>query len=177
MRVLRALLFAAALVWAGSSGPPVRAAEPANGAPKVTEEAVEAARDLLVLMSHDMIARLVGQGTTQMWPAIESRLRAYNKTLDEAALADLRKELERIQVDYMINIVKDGPEIYARHFSASELREIIAFYRTPTGRKLLDTRPQLSAEVAAMITPHMPEFYGRTMEVFVKALRSRGYTL
>jgi len=176
MRVLRALLFAAALAWAGASAPPLRA-EAADGGPKVTKEAVEAARDLLVLMSHDMIARLVDQVTTQMWPAIESRLRAYNKTLDEAALADLRKELERIQVDYMMNIVKDGPEIYARHFSAAELREIIAFYRTPTGRKLLDTSPQLSAEVAAMITPHMPEFYGRTMEVFVKALRSRGYAL
>ena len=152
-------------------------AEPPNGAPKVTKEAVDAARDLLMLMSHDMIVRLVGQVTTQTWPAIESRLRAYNKTLDEAALLDLRKELERIQVDYMMNIVKNGPEIYARHFSAPELREIIAFYRTPTGRKLLDTTPQLSAEVTAMITPHMPEFYGRTMEAFVKALRSRGYTL
>jgi hypothetical protein len=130
-----------------------------------------------MLMSHDMIMRLVGQVTTQMWPAIESRLRAYNKSLDDAGLADLRKELERIQVDYMMNIVKDGPAIYARHFTAQELREIIAFYRTPTGRKLLDTTPQLSAEVAAMITPHMPEFYGRTMEAFVKALRSRGYAL
>jgi uncharacterized protein len=177
MRVLRALVFAAALVSAGALGPPLRAEEPANGAPKVTKEAVEAARELLMLMSHDMIIRLVGQVTTQMWPAIESRLRAYNKTLDAATLGDLRKELERIQADYMMNIVKEGPEIYARHFSASELREIIAFYRTPTGRKLLDTTPQLTADVSAMITPHMPEFYGRTMEVFVKALRSRGYAL
>jgi hypothetical protein len=176
MRVLRALVFAAALACTGSSGPPLRA-EPANGEPKVTQEAIDAARELLMLMSHDMIVRLVGQVTTQMWPAIESRLRTYNKTLDAATLGDLRKELERIQADYMMNIVKDGPEIYARHFSASELREIIAFYRTPTGRKLLDTTPQLTAEVSAMITPHMPEFYGRTMEVFVKALRSRGYTL
>ncbi len=97
------------------------------------EEAIDAARDLLALMSNDMIAQLVGQVTTQMWPAIESRLRAYNETIDEAALAELRKELERIQVDYMMNIVKDGPAIYARHFTAHELREIIAFYRTPTG--------------------------------------------
>jgi uncharacterized protein len=176
MRVLHALAFAAALTLAGSFAPQSRA-EPPNGQPPVAKEAVDAARDLLMLMSHDMIMRLVGQVTTQMWPAIESRLRAYNKSLDDAGLADLRKELERIQVDYMMNIVKDGPAIYARHFTAQELREIIAFYRTPTGRKLLDTTPQLSAEVAAMITPHMPEFYGRTMEAFVKALRSRGYAL
>jgi uncharacterized protein len=176
MRVIRVLAVAAAFVMAGSSGPPLRA-EPPNPQPSDAKEAVDVARELLKLMSHDLLARLVGQVTTQMWPAIESRLRAYNRTIDEATLADLRKELERIQIDYMMNLVKDGPAIYARHFTAEELREVIAFYRTPTGRKLLERTPQLSAEVTAMITPHMPEFYGRTMEAFVKALRSRGFAL
>jgi hypothetical protein len=152
-------------------------AEPPKAQSSESKDTLEAARELLKLMSHDLLARLVGQVTTQMWPAIESRLRAYNKTLDDATLEDLRKELERIQIDYMMNLVKDGPAIYARHFTAEELREVIAFYRTPTGRKLLERTPQLSAEVTAMITPHMPEFYGRTMDVFVMALRSRGYTL
>jgi len=37
----------------------------------------------------------------------------------------------------MMNIIAEGPAIYARHFTAQELREIMAFYRTPTGGKLL----------------------------------------
>jgi hypothetical protein len=175
MRVIRVLAIAAAFV-AGSCGPPARA-EPPNPPSSDSKEAVDVARELLRLMSHDLLARLVGQVTTQMWPAIEARLRAYNRTLDDATLGDLRKELERIQIDYMMNLVKDGPAVYARHFTAEELREVVAFYRTPTGRKLLERTPQLSAEVTAMITPHMPDFYGRTMDAFVKALRSRGYTL
>jgi hypothetical protein len=77
----------------------------------------------------------------------------------------------------MMNIVAEGPVIYARHFTAQELREIIAFYRTPTGSKLLQLTPQLSAEVMGMVTPHMSEFYAQTVDTFRKVLRSRGYNL
>jgi uncharacterized protein len=142
-----------------------------------SRETIEAASELLALMSRDMIAQLVAEVTGQMWPAIESRLRAYNSNIDDTALAELRNELDRIQIDYMMNIVKDGPAIYARHFTVQELREVIAFYRTPTGGKLLKMTPKLSAEIMAMITPHMPDFYGRTIEAFAKVLRSRGYNL
>jgi len=140
-------------------------------------EALEAARDLLVLMSRDLVTHLAGQVTTQMWPAIESRLRAYNPNIDTEAIADLRKELDRIQFEYMMNIVAEGPAIYARHFTAQELREIIAFYRTPTGGKLLQLTPQLSTEVMGMVSPHMSEFHAQTVETFRKVLRSRGYKL
>ena len=140
-------------------------------------EALEAARDLLVLMSRDLVTHLAGQVTTQMWPAIESRLRAYNPNIDTEAIADLRKELDRIQFEYMMNVVAEGPVIYARHFTAQELREIIAFYRTPTGGKLLQLTPQLSTEVMGMVSPHMSEFHAQTVETFRKVLRSRGYKL
>ena len=172
MNIIRALAFAAlAVVVAQASS--ARAQAPS--AP--SSDAIEAARDLLALMSHDTVAQLVAQVTAQMWPSIESRLRSYNANLDDAAIAELRKELERIQIDYMMNVVKDGPAIYARHFTVEELREVIAFYRTPTGKKLLKMTPQLTGEVMAMITPHMPDFYARTIEAFAKVLRSRGYNL
>jgi hypothetical protein len=154
--------------------PPAARPQPQSEAPA---ETVEAARELLGLMSKDMVAQLAANVTAQMWPSIEPRLRAFNRNVDETALAALRGELERIQLDHMMNIVKDGPAIYARHFTAAELREIIGFYRTPTGTKLLRLSPQLSAEVNASITPHLPDFYRRSMEAFTKVLRSRGYSL
>lgn len=36
--------------------------------------------------------------------------------------------------------------IYARHFSAAELRELIAFHRTPIGQRLIELQPQISRE-------------------------------
>ncbi len=37
-------------------------------------------------------------------------------------------------------------EIYARNFTEAELREIAAFYRTPTGQKMAAATPQLMRE-------------------------------
>src|SRR5262245_15517371 len=172
MKAFSATALAAVLTFAGPTGQ-LRAQVQAMP----SGEALEAARDLLMLMSRDLVAHLAGQVTTQMWPAIESRLRAYNPSIDAEAIADLRKELDRIQFEYMMTIVAEGPAIYARHFTTQELREIIAFYRTPTGGKLLQLTPQLSAEVMGMVTPHMSEFYAQTVDTFRKVLRSRGYKL
>lgn len=173
MNTFRATALAAILTFAG----PLTGQSEAQVQGTPSSEAIEAARDLLTLMSKDLVAHLAGQVTAQMWPAIENRLRAYNPNIDAAARADLRKELERIQFEYMMNIVSGGPAIYARHFTEQELREIIAFYRTPTGSKVLRMTPELSAEVMAMVTSHMPDFYARTVEAFGKVLRSRGYNL
>src|SRR5215813_1486429 len=174
MKAFSATALAAVLTFAGPTGE-LQAQVQAQVQAMPSGEALKAARDLLVLMSRDLVAQLAGQVTAQMWPAIESRLRAYNPNIDAEAIVDLRKELNRIQFEYMMNIIAEGPAIYARHFTAQELREITAFYRTPTGGKLLRLTPQLSAEVMAMIAPHMPDFYARTVEAFGKTLRSRGY--
>src|SRR5215470_19813009 len=172
MKAFSTTAFAAVLAIAGPAG---QVQAQVQATPSI--EALEAARDLLVLMSRDLVAHLAGQVTTQMWPAIEGRLRAYNPNINGEAIANLRQELDRIQFEYMMNIVGEGPVIYARHFTAQELREIIAFYRTPTGGKLLQLAPQLNAEVMGMVTPHMSEFYAQTVEAFRRVLRSRGYNL
>jgi len=36
--------------------------------------------------------------------------------------------------------------IYARYFTSSELDDMIAFYQTPTGRKLAEVEPQIAKE-------------------------------
>jgi hypothetical protein len=43
--------------------------------------------------------------------------------------------------------------IYVRYFSDDELRELIAFYRTPTGRKSLEALPQAMTEVTIEVVP------------------------
>lgn len=36
--------------------------------------------------------------------------------------------------------------IYSHHFSAAELRDLLAFYRTPLGQRLLEAQPDLTRE-------------------------------
>ena len=178
MTNFRALMLAAGLALGlPAAALPAQAGDASPSEASETGEAAEVAGELLALMSKEMIAELVDQVTERMWPSIESRLLAYNPGVDPSSLSGLRVELERIQRDYMLNVVKGGPEIYARHFTAEELREIIAFYRTPVGAKLLAMTPQLTAEVTDMITPHMPKFFEKTMEAFAKVLRAKGYAI
>jgi hypothetical protein len=44
------------------------------------------------------------------------------------------------------DILAETVPIYARHFSADELKQITAFYRTPVGGKMLKLMPQLMGE-------------------------------
>ena len=51
------------------------------------------------------------------------------------------------------DIMKDAPPIYARHFTLDELRQLIAFYKSPVGAKAMRELPQVMAEFVATITP------------------------
>ena len=72
MPMLRGLVLVAALSLAGASHPLIRAH--AESAP--SSEAMDAARDLLALISRDLVDQFVTPVTAQMWPSIASRLRA-----------------------------------------------------------------------------------------------------
>jgi len=65
-------------------------------------------------------------------------------------------------------IVDEITAIYARNFTADELREITAFYRGPAGKKFLEKQPAIAQEsmqigqkfgaaVAADVTRRMSE--------------------
>ena len=71
-------------------------------------------------------------------------------------------------------MMKDAPAIYARHLTAEEMREIAAFYRTPTGTKDAVVPPQILAEIFATMLPGVPAV-NDTHDEFLKLLRERGY--
>jgi hypothetical protein len=169
MRQLRVLAVIAALIASVGVPQPL----PAQAQTPSPPEALEAANELFALLSKDMINQLATQLLAQFWPLIERDLKARN--VDDAAIADLRKEFERIQLDYLADLMKDAPGIYARHFTAVELREITAFYRTPTGAKALREMPAVTAESMQAVMPRLQEVQRKTQEAFARILRERGY--
>jgi hypothetical protein len=142
-----------------------------------TPSALDAARELFGLMSGDMITPLVTSITNQTWPVIERDLRSKNPSLDQTVSLELRKEFERIHVEFLTDVMKEGPAIYARHFTEPELRQLIAFYRSPVGAKMLKVTPQMTAETMALIMPRVQEIIVKTNEAFKKVLTDRGFRL
>jgi hypothetical protein len=114
--------------------------------------------------------------TAQVWPRIEQSLRA-KQSITDSQLSDLRKEYERIQFEFIAKVMDDAPSIYARHFTASELRELLAFYQTPLGEKSLRVLPQVTAETMASMMPRMQQLQTQVLEAFVKVLRERGFNI
>jgi uncharacterized protein len=164
MRTLRIL--AVVLLIAGA-GERVRA----DDAP--SPEALAAANELFTILSADMMKQLTGQMTSAFWPVVEQKARADK--IDDTTIAELRSEFERIQISFVTDAMKDAPPIYARHFSVAELRDLIAFYRTPTGAKALQEMPQVMGEFATQLVPRMQDLQRQTTEAFNRVLREHGY--
>ena len=140
-------------------------------------ETMQAAKDLMAIMTPDTVRQMVTGMTSQVWPSIEREVRGKRSDIDQATLSELRTEFENIQMRYMANVMADAPAIYARHFSTAELRDMMAFYKTPTGQKSLKVMPQVMTDVFALIMPKMQGLQVQIMDAFNEVLRKKGINL
>jgi hypothetical protein len=81
-------------------------------------EALAAAKELMAVISPDMMKQLAGSISATFWPVVEQKARADK--IDDATIAELRAEFERIQVAFASEAMNDAPPIYARHFTVAE---------------------------------------------------------
>jgi uncharacterized protein len=114
-------------------------------------EALAVAKEMMDLLSGDTIAQM---SSTIMAQTVQPLERLPNMTPEK--LAEIRTEVQKITVRFMNAALADAPAIYARHLTVSEMREIIAFNRTPTGEKMRKLLPQMMGEVMSLIAPRAP---------------------
>jgi hypothetical protein len=171
MKFVRIAAMTVLLMLAGGSGWHTARAQ---GAPDA--DAMQAARDLVAVVSKDAINQMVDRITAQVWPPIEHSLKA-KQDITPDQLADLRREFVRIQVDFVTKVMADAPAIYARHFTAAELHQLLAFYRTPVGAKALRVMPQITAEAVQLVLSKLPQLQQDTMAAFIKVLKERGFAI
>jgi uncharacterized protein len=171
MTFLRALLFASALALGGAVP---AASQNANTVPP-SPEALQTAKELLSIMSGDMIADLSGKMIAQVWPSLEQALRAQYPKLDAPTLGELRAEFERLMAANITDAMKDAPAIYARYLSVPEMRDVQAFYRTPTGAKTLKLMPQITAEIMGTFLPRMQGLQQSVNAAFQTILQKHGF--
>lgn len=159
-------LFALALLCSSLAIP----ASQAEDAP--LSESLRAAQELSAMVNADTITQMSGAMTAQIWPNIENSL---SSKVDAATLADLRGEFERSVAAFASETMKYSPAVYVRHFSAQELREIVAFYRTPTGAKALHEMPRVMGDVIADMGPRVQTFQEGLNTKIAAILQKHGY--
>jgi uncharacterized protein len=164
MRAVRAL---AVVLLVAIAGERLRAED----AP--SPEALQAANELFAILSPDMVQQLSTQMTGLAWPALEKAARADN--IDDATLAELRQELERIQAKNVADLMKEAPAIYARHFTVGELHDLITFYHSSTGLKAMRELPEVTGELVVAVAPRLQDLQRQAAERFGEILRAHGY--
>ena len=138
-----------------------------------TPAAVAAAKELVVAKG----------GTAMFGPlipgVIESAKNSFLPTnpqlapqLNEVAL-QLRKEYEPRYAE----ILDEVAGIYAAHFTEQELRDLVAFYRTPLGRKLLAQEPIALNESLKAAQNWATQFSDEVVERFKAEMKKKGHNL
>jgi hypothetical protein len=181
LRILGLWAMALALVYAAApaaaqSSPPAMAPRPENSpAADASPEAVEAAKELVNIISASMITDLTNKVTAEAWPPIAASLRSRKPSIDAGTFAELRREFGRLMVTNIFEMMSRAPAIYAHYFTAQEIRDIVAFYRTPTGVKTLTVMPDVNAQVAGALLQDLPDMQQRIEQTFNNILRVHGY--
>jgi hypothetical protein len=163
-RALSVLCLALALF---ALAPPAHAQAP-------TAEARAAARELIEATN---FADLMDQILVAMLPELID-IFAKDKPAERASI---ERAMRDVVLPAMRNeraaFIAGVEELYLRYFTAAELRDMTAFYRTPTGIKTLMVMPRLQAESMAMGAEWGRQSVTRALERNRDELRRRGINL
>ena len=165
MTSLNRLALAAALALACLAGE-VRAQAPTPGA-------LAAAKGLVVVkgaaaMFNPLVPGVIESAKNSFLPTNPQ----LAKPLNDVALA-LRKEYEARTGE----VVDEVARVYAAHFTEQELKDIIAFYKTPTGRKLLAEEPRVLEDGMKAAQDWATQFSDVVVERFRVEMKKKGFNL
>jgi len=159
-------------------------AAPVHAAPKQKEQptaqpaepspaAMKIAREILTLKN-------AGALFEPMVPGVIERVRSMHlqtnptlkKDLDEVAL-----QLRKVFAPRTEALMNDIAWLYASRFSEQELKEIVAFYRTATGKKVIEEEPLVFDDAMAGLKGWQEKFAEEVLARFRAEMKKRGHDL
>ncbi|RTL93514.1 DUF2059 domain-containing protein [Ancylobacter aquaticus] len=171
--VVAASLLAAAPAWAQDTAPFQLAQAAAPKAPEPTAEQMKLANELLV-------ANGEASSFDAVIPNVVDQTAASFVQSNPDLIRDLREVAKQISTQYesrRSEIVQILAKIYATEFTTQELRDLLAFYRSEAGKKLVLKREDLLKAGFSSIQAWSAGF-AREMEVRVREeMKKRGFTI
>jgi hypothetical protein len=158
---------------------------PAHAQDTLTPEKTALIKEFMKLMTSTsnpeaVIDQFLGQGLKQSAPMIsqamlmeipqdklspdeQKRLKSEADAATERILLHVRAEFpKRINLSELFDRI--GVEIYAKHFSEEELKELIILYKSPVAQKLLQLFPQITAEILPKVQEWVTPALTKLME-------------
>jgi hypothetical protein len=104
--------------------------------------------DSMLLQSEKDLSAVLSQTVSKEANSTTGEQAALESQLNESAARMHKrfKQLFRERVNFAQILDEIMYALYDKYFTENELRDIVAFYKTPTGRKTIEVLPQLFAE-------------------------------
>jgi hypothetical protein len=136
-------------------------------------EAMAAAHDLIVTMrAADYFKAIMPAIMQNMKPAIVQNRPEVERDYDAVMPLLLGGMNARVN-----EIIDQIAAIYARNFTAEELREVTAFYRGPTGQKFVQKLPAITQESMVVGQRFGQAVGGEIRARMIEELRKRGHNI
>ncbi|MGE0565735.1 MAG: DUF2059 domain-containing protein [Pseudolabrys sp.] len=156
----------AMLVIASSLGQAQQQPQPSQGA-------IDMAREIVVLKGGDkifspLIPGVIEQGKNmflQQNPALQ-------RDLNEVA-TKLRSDFEPRKAEVMTAVART----YASHFTEAELKEILTFYRSPVGKKVIDQEVRVLGQSASVAQEWAVKFSDEVISRMRAEMKKKGHDL
>jgi hypothetical protein len=71
-------------------------------------------------------------------------------------------------------VINEGAKVYAKHFSADELAQLIQFYQSPLGEKLVHEQPLIAKEMATVSTAWAQAVAVQAVHEYADEFKKRG---
>ncbi|MFT4119943.1 DUF2059 domain-containing protein [Bradyrhizobium sp.] len=166
--VLRLLPAATLAVGLAFSAVPAIAQQAAP--PKATPAAIAAAKEILQIKNAGaMYAGAVPGLVEKTKIALTQQNLNYQKDLNEVA------PIVAQQLAGRQNEIGDGmAQIYASEFTEQELKDLVVFYKSPLGKKLIEAEPRAIGLSMAFMNSWAQNFSETVMGAFRAEMRKRG---
>jgi hypothetical protein len=168
VRSSKRLVWAALLTWVVISTGSV-----AHAQQKPTEAAIALAREIIALKGATGMVDLIVPGVIDKVRSMHLQTNPMlSKPLAQVA-AQLRKEFAGITAD----LQADAAAIYASRFTDAELKQILAFYKSSAGQKVIKEEPVLFETIIQQLNSWQVSFGEEVLKRFRAEMKKRGHEL
>ena len=133
-----------------------------------------AVRDLLkVTHAMALMDQIMEASSAQVWKGIKK----VNPAIPDTYLEMTKEEFLTVFSQAKPELENAIIHIYAKHFTADEIRELLDFYRTPLGIKIIEHLPEIAAQSFAMGQQWGQRAGELASKRVIEKLRNEGYEL
>ena len=126
----------------------------ASAFPVLAQDADEAqrksvARELVVLTTADAV---MGPMIDAVWPTLEQQIGATGPAIDAETMVALKETFSTELRETMESVLDDYAALYAENFTLDELNDVLAFYKSTSGVKLIEVQPKIMNQMLPLLT-------------------------